>query len=328
LLWVIFKANTKIFPGRIVYHNGFSTREILSADIEGYRAANGYVWITSRVQGAKRIQLFDGVLTDPRTASWFQGLVDLDARDRKEAESQYEADEAHGPTVSERRAKLLRLRKVARALTALTWAVGAWAWLWPQPYRWAVGASAALLPAALAIALLWRNQFAGAIDEDKKDARPSLSTPIVISAIVLMLRAILDVSLLDKLTALVATVIIAVCLTALFLLADRRLFNKKLQAISLFLVCIAYGYGAYAQADVMLDAAAPQSYPTVIVSKYKSSGKTTTYEVRVTPVGPENAIDEVYVGRSFYETLRKGDRICIYVGRGRLGARWYEASRC
>ena len=44
--------------------------------------------------------------------------------------------------------------------------------------------------------------------------------------------------------------------------------------------------------------------------------------------GPEEDISEIDVEPSFYASLHKGDRICVYVGRGRLGARWYEAGRC
>jgi len=328
VLWMAIKANTQIFADRIVYRGGFRSREIRRGDIRGFRVNNGFVRIYSRDPGAKPILLRDSELENEQIAQWFEGLVDLDAVERAEAERALEADESFGRDVAERRARLKRLNRVAVVLNGAAWAIGAWAWLKPQPYIWAVTAAASLPLVALLACFVSGRRFAVAIDTDRSDARPSLGTMPMVAGAALAIRALLDFNILDWQRTLLAATGIAFCLTTALVLADRKLLSKRWQVVAAALIAFAYGCGVFIEADVEMDTAPVQLYPTVVRDRHVSSGKVARYEVSVDPWGPVREASTVYVTRNFYEALNTGDRVCIYMWPGRFGVRWYEAGRC
>ena len=78
----------------------------------------------------------------------------------------------------------------------------------------------------------------------------------------------------------------------------------------------------------MLDNSAIQKFSTFVHGKHVSGGKTTRYELTVDPWGPVGDPDQVQVTREFYDSTKVGQRICVFMGSGRLGARWYDVGNC
>ena len=93
------------------------------------------------------------------------------------------------------------------------------------------------------------------------------------------------------------------------------------------LIMTAYAYGGLVLANTLLDTSKPQMFRTIIVDKHITSGKTTTYELRLEAWGPVPP-GTVSVSRELYESVIPGLIACPLLSRGALGIPWYVVVRC
>jgi hypothetical protein len=87
-------------------------------------------------------------------------------------------------------------------------------------------------------------------------------------------------------------------------------------------------WGGVAEANVLLDGSPPQRHRVAVTGKRVSSGKVTTWKVRLAPFGEVERAVDADVGRTDYDAIRVGDEVCVALHAGRLGARWLDVRRC
>jgi hypothetical protein len=261
---------------------------------------------------------------------WFADLRDLDAEELVAVQEALHTDPWLGATPQERRQFVARLKRLVPYADWTARGLAAWALFYPEPYWLVIALCAALSLAGVGLHLFSRGylriEFA---NEKTKDPRPDIGGLVWLPALMLLLRAMIDFSFVDRAMLVVSSAALsAVAAVALcwHIAAWRRSF---LRVFCVFLCAWTYTYGAVAEADVLFDNNRPVVFPTKVVKlKISRGSKHTSYDVTVEPWGPEHVNDEINVSRSYYAQLHVGDRACIYQGPGWLGIRWYSLGDC
>lgn len=218
-------------------------------------------------------------------------------------------------------------RALAYALDAIGFGIGLWVLMWPAPYNLAILSAMAAFPAALAIKALSHQRLA-ITDARAGDSRPRLQLLFLMPALALAVRALQDINLLDWQSPLLWSLVLAAALAIPLFVGDSDLPKKRFIAAFLLMLTWAYAWGSIAEANVMFDMSLPRVFQTTIRSMHVIRGKSISYHFLVGPWNGRPAGDDVRVPYASYVRHRPGDPICVTLGSGWLGFRYYEARSC
>jgi len=219
-------------------------------------------------------------------------------------------------------------RSVCRLLLVVTIVVLLWSWIDPVPYP---------LPLLLLLALPWVAVWVTAhykgvvvINEKKHDTRPGAGLAFMWPCLLLVPEALSRMHLVEWKRPLMLGLLVAGLLTYAVWQADLALRRQPWSALILFLIALAYGYGATMQTNAMFDRSRTKWYQPVIVSKHISRGSRggSTYHLVLEPWGPQESEDNIRVSQSFYDAKQPGDVVCIGVRDGALNMPWYFVRNC
>jgi hypothetical protein len=205
--------------------------------------------------------------------------------------------------------------------------IGAWGLLLPVPYRLAVLGNMGAFVVALAMKVISRQQLA-ITDAKAGDSRPRIQGLFVMPALVVALRALVDINLLDWQSVLLWALGLAAVLAIPVFANDRQLSKKLFNVIFLPLVTYAFAWGAIAEADFMFDTSPPHVFQTTIRSMHVSHGKSISYHFELASWDGRPAGDSLRVPYALYAGHRPGDQICVVLHDGWLGFRTFEAQPC
>jgi len=90
-----------------------------------------------------------------------------------------------------------------------------------------------------------------------------------------------------------------------------------------FLVGIAYGYGVIVETNARFDRSTGIPYTAIVQNKQISSGRSTTYELELSPWGPKARTNELDVFSSTYKKIQTGQTVQLRLKMGALGVHWY-----
>jgi hypothetical protein len=263
---------------------------------------------------------------DTRFDGWFQPIPDLDAQAAAALETEIRSDPELGSTPEERVARFAQARKIARNATFVAPVLYVWSSIYPQPYLLIIGLLA-LLP-WLPVALMANSPGVYQLTGSAASGRPDLTAALIAPALLFALRAFSDVHILDW-SALMPWVIGgAGLLAASTVWVNRKASPRWGAAIVILLAAGAYGFGAAASADAVLDASAPITYKPAVLRKHVSGGRNRSYELTVDPWGPRKSADDITVPLAVFNQARVGQSICVSVHAGALASAWYRASAC
>ncbi len=119
---------------------------------------------------------------------------------------------------------------------------------------------------------------------------------------------------------------------ALFIAAahgDQELWSdfNRFHLILGSLLCLAYGYATVLQVNCILDRTKPAVYEAKVSAK-KGRWHARGLRLVVGPWGPERGSRSLTVPYAVYRSVVPGDRICMVLRHGALGAEWYTAGTC
>lgn len=263
---------------------------------------------------------------DPVLDAWLAAIPDLDAAERARAEAELLGSAALGADAPAREAALARARWLARGLKGAAIGAAAWGLLLPRPYPLAMAVLAVLPLAGLGLVLTGRGRWA--VEERRNEVRPGVAAPLFLPGFVLMLRGLLDYQVVDVPRLLGWAALGAVALTALLVRGDGALRRRWFVPALIMLLVAPYPWGALGAADVLLDDRPAETYEVAVLHKHVSSGKHTSYDLRLAPWGPVGEEQEVDVGSALYDEVEIGDLVCVQLRPGALGVRWFVVDRC
>lgn len=251
--------------------------------------------------------------------------------DEVEAESQREEilqNEEFGITREARLERLERARKAARYTEWLGWAITAWLFLYPQPYRLSIIAGATYPFFAIGVCYLYRGLILG--DGSKNSGYPSVLATIIMVSIMLALRALLDFNTLDYSNGWILMGAVALAIFILYMIPTNG-FNRdrKASLVTLFLLPIftfAYGFGTTTLANGLGDYSEPTAFSTTVVDKRVSSGKSRTYYLKLKKWGTLKEDEEITVTTDEYDQTNIGDTVNVYQFPGMFRMPWVEVN--
>jgi hypothetical protein len=324
------KAKFIIYKNKIVAEGALSTRELMFDEIKGYRIVDQQIFIESNTTHKKKIKISKYFAGTNEIAEWLsENYNDLDQTQVIEETEDILHNDAFGFTKEQREEKLIRARKTA---TILNWAGGliaGWAIFYPKPYEYAMLASIAF-PIICLAALKYAKGLIR-IDERKGSAYPNIAWAMLSTAIVVCLRAVLNYNIFDHSKMWIPAIVITAVIF-LILISRTTEFNAKKAKDYVALCCLAifmFGYscGAIIILNCMYDKSVPETFNATILDKRTSSGKTTSYYLRLTPWGTQKESDEVSVSKAFYNSVDDNDKVNIYFRKGQFGIPWFVVKK-
>ncbi|MBS1619395.1 MAG: hypothetical protein JST76_12795 [Bacteroidetes bacterium] len=312
----------------LIYCAFIKTKEVSLKDITGYRLDDKYAVVETSDPKVKSMRISIGIKDKEEFLAWLAtNYPDLNAQDYAREEEEIMVDETFGADEEERAVNLARARKVASTLSTIGGGLMLWGFIYPRPYELVLGLSLLLPLVALGFYRVYGGQLR--LTTGEKSAYPSLAGAFA-PALLLLLRALIDFDIWEYKMLFISTALIAL-LAVVVIIADPRKVYKvepSFNALLMGIVAVGllYGYGASVLANCYLDNAPGQTYATEVLDKRISSGKHTTYYLKVAPWGPQLKADEITVDSDFYEGVPVGSQIHVTLKPGRLGAPWYVVS--
>ena len=278
-------------------------------------------------ESGRPMRLDSGYPSDSALDAWIDALPDLDLQERQASEAKLIADPAFGSSPKDRLERLAKARQVAKVANMVTLAAMLWAYVYPHPYQPAILLMALLPWCAVAIVALSRGLIC--FDTLRNDVRPHVALMLMMPALVLGMRALLDINIVDVTRTLEFGFIAGLPLVfAVSLVGQRNQPRPWVLPLLMLVVAVPYGGGLVAMADVMLDHQAPQVFQTQVLRKYISSGKHPQPYLVLAPWGPMITGDRVAVSRAYYAHVKVDTTLCVDLHQGGVGLRWYGAHDC
>jgi hypothetical protein len=258
-------------------------------------------------------------------AAWFDGLDDLDASDFQAALHRISQDEGLGSTPEKRVARILWLRRLSGLLFWLTLVVMMWAVFWPRPFLWAWTALASFPVIAVALDVLTRGGVRYDYRFGPNDARPTLFFQFFFPGLALPGMVLSRWNILDFQALLTDAGVLGSVAALVFAARSETLRRHVWPTVLCAAMLSGYAAGLLSGIDVLFDRAAPTRFP-VHVLEFRRSDRFDY--VKVGPWGPSNSAGEIRIRDHLIHPLQRGDRVCVYLGRGRLDFRWYGLGAC
>lgn len=330
LIVAMLKSKIILTADAIELYEPFKTKHLLRSQIAGWRVIpTQYVStleFTPRDPHAKKLKFALTIKPDAAFDSWLSTLPNLDAQDLEKSRAELDANQELGLTHEQRTERLAAAANYAKYLTWVTWAASAWGWFYPQPYTAAILVLAALPLAAILLGLRTKGVYQ--FDGRRNDARPSLAVPVMTPGFILALRALTDLSFINWKQLLAPLLFVTVAFTVAVASADPVSTRKRWPLLAIFFIAGFYGGGVSALADALLDRSSPQVYQTRVLHKHVSTGRHTTWYLRLAAWGPQAQTSEVGVPRLFYSSVQPGQTICVHYHPGALKIPWYLVAPC
>lgn len=302
-------------------------RTLYLNQIKGWREADREFHIFPHDESLKKIRVSTYFKESSEIRYFLTAhFPNLDIEEAKLEEEGIIKNEAFGSTEETRRLRLEQARKAARYTEWFGWAVALWMFLFPRPYLLSISAGIIYPWIAIGICFLHRGLICG--DGKKNSAHPSVITTFTVVPLMVALRAVLDINMLSYANGWVLMAIIAVVMFILYQIPTGGFsFGTTSKYVNVFLIPIitfVYGFGIVTLTNVLADQSKPTIYPTEVVNKRVSNGKTTTYHLELKKWGDLEEDEEVNVTRSEYETILVGDHVDVYQYSGLFNMPWIE----
>jgi hypothetical protein len=331
LYWVDTLMSVLVLQAeRLEIHELWRVRSIRRQDIETRQVLqlsnSATLVLQLKAPNTRRIKLPIMWQWDSTWVSWFAGIPDADVEAAKSFAAAVSANAALGATPAERLQQLAKARSIARLTIWANAGLVAWAFLYPRPYELLIF----VLIAAPWVAIWIMAQTPGifAFNSPRTSPRPDLTILLITPGFLLTLRAMQDLQILDWPRLMIWAVLIAIVSIGIILWAVTGAREKPGSVALTLLLLLAYGYGAAALGNALLDRSPVMSYTTQIYGKHVTGGRGSTPQMRLGPWGPRATQQDVTVPWNLYRSASVGDRVCVLLRPGAFGIPWYRIAQC
>ncbi|HVZ30284.1 MAG TPA: hypothetical protein VG839_07815 [Asticcacaulis sp.] len=315
------------FADRLEY-TGLLARRIVRKDeiieTRGFQRKYGQLSLTLVLKKRWYVTISDFGKADNDFYQWFGDIPNAEARVKMERDQALLANTVFGRTEEQREKAVNGQIQVINVLGLAAQGAGLWGVFFPRPYTICMAVLGAIPAFALLMALVSGGRWA--LTDDPKSGRISLGNWVIVPIGALFLRAVLDDHVIDWKMPLLYAAVATPALMALVAAIELR-FNPKTAWIFAFLY-FAYAWAGLIHVNYILDNAEPKVTALQVLDKSVSSGKYTTYDLKLPPWGPYTETADYSVSHRLYDRLHKGDKVCVYVYPGRLGWPDYDIDEC
>jgi hypothetical protein len=313
---------------RIQVRTAFGEKSADLSEIEGFRTIttrNGSYQELGLKEGRGSITLSSAFSTDDDFRAFLQQIPDLDQRDRDALLAEISNDAELGATPEERLGALKKAKTISILILLIGLAAGVGVNLAPSSWIKPSAVLLALIPVATWF-LLQRSPLLYAVFKRKVDPRAELSYLTLIPGVALFI-AIRDVHMVSLPSLALVFAIILLVSTAAFYTASHK-SSARGAIIGLLIFSGAYAGGVAGAANALFDRSKATGYTVPVVGGHVSSGRSTTYYLRLAPWGPVTDEKDVSVPSHLYHGMEIGDVVCISLHAGALHAPWFTVASC
>jgi hypothetical protein len=328
----VFYYTLTIHPEKIIVKRLKDNDIIYLKDIKAFkRNKNGYVELIP-IDSTRDLITIEHTFNKQEELLQFFGLtlinLDQEALDLAKQEALSNPDLGVSPPLREE--KLKEVKKPSNYINYAGAAIAFWVMLYPKPYDAAI-LTAMLFPVGVAAIII---VYKGTIKLNAEDEKPypNLSYSATAPGAALALRAFLDFEILSYPTWLWYCLgIVSLTLSTAFLRSTKEINFKAWSDLAAVLylsfMLYMYLYGAYMMMNCEYDSSKPQVFTTLVSDKEISSGKHTSYYLRLEPWGPRIYSENVRVTSTQYEAIAIGDVIHVHLYSGALKSPWFLVSK-
>jgi hypothetical protein len=318
------RSRVVLFPDRISVEELRSTRAFDRNDLLGWRIMPNSppcLVLQPKDKHLRAVKIALMFPLDDFFEEWLDALPSLDIEDEETSNAEILDDQRLGATKAERSQALEKGKKRANIVTGISAAACILAFFYPKPYL-PLMLLLMVLP-WVAVAMVTRSRGLLRMDEYRNDAHPNVAVALLLPGIALMLRAVLDFEVIQSAFAIFLYVAIGSVLSLAAISADPSVRRKSLSVAGICVICMAYGYGATIEIDTLFDQAHGTGYSTIVQEKHISSGKHTTYNLKLGAWGPQKEPSNLEVSKETYEPIQKGDVVLLTLKPGALRVPWF-----
>ncbi|MDH5598776.1 MAG: hypothetical protein OEY34_06620 [Cyclobacteriaceae bacterium] len=298
----------------------FKTKTLEIKNVKGFKQDQNYLYFIPSNTSDKRIKVSSYVGDFDQLVVWADSnLVNIDQVEFVDEKKQILENENFGRTSEEREDRLASALKLTKIVNIISWIVALSTFFYPHYYKIQIIACAALPM----IGYLIYKSSNGLIklDESPNSAHPNLFSTIFIPSAALALRGLLDFTIFDYSNLWKPAGLIFLFFGFLIMIdSSFKLDLKKgmtyLTITGLLLFGSLYAYGFLITTNFIFDKSEPTVYRSVILDKHESSGKTTTYYLKLGEWGPQTEIEDVSVSRDIYDSKVIGDSATVFFNHG------------
>ena len=320
-----FKSRFIIAEDKIISKSTLSNRELRFEEIKGYSIQENNISIEPIDPQQKRIKVSHYVDGNKDILDWLsQSFPDLEVQIAKEEEEGILNDWNHGQTKESREEKLLKAKRKAKILNVVGGAIGAWVFFYPTPYQLSM-----VIAIVFPIIVLLVSKFSDGLirmKENKKSAYPSVVFAFIFPAMALVMRALLDYTILDFSNVWSITILITVVLSLVLLYKQTEFHLQKNNDVFYFIFLVffffGYSYGVVIHLNCYYDNSQPEYFTAEVLDKKISTGKTTSYYLKISPWEKQKETEEIDVDKDLYDRTEAGDEVGIYFRKGNLDIPW------
>lgn len=321
----VYKGRFIIKEDRLVSIGVFKTKELRFEEIKGFTVNEQYIFVEPNTKEQKRIKISQYIGGYHEILTWLTTKYEnLDIKNAQAEEQEILNDENVGWSREIREEKLSNAKKISKIINWLGGISFAWTLFYPKPYDYAV-LSALIIPIIALIAV--KSSGLIRIDQKNGSAYPSIIYALIFPSMGLMARALFDYDIFDYSNVWLKTTLVSVTFIFILLINQKEItFRKKqdfLTISSLIMFLFAYGFGTVIYLNCNLDKSEPEHFTATIIDKRVSTGKHTSYYLKLTAWGKQKEVDEVSVSKGLYKRVEIDNEINIYFRNGKFEIPWY-----
>ncbi len=317
----------------------FRTRSTRKPDIAGRRVRPRYngspatLVLMPSHPGIRQLKIPRMFGTDAVFDAWRADIPDFDAADavriaqeRVRSEAEIADGTALGGTREQRLARLQRARSISMLLNVVAPILYVWCIVYPHPYIPVIASVAALPWLAILLVAVPNSLFRLAAKPG--DAHPNLVQLLLLPGLALTLRAVLDFDVIAWVPAVLPAAVVGIVTFCAAIMGDRGLRARPTAWSVILLPVLAYGFGAALLGNALLDRSASETFATTVTGHHVSSGRHTTWYVRLAPWGPYSDAADASVPRWLYQSVADGQPVCTQLHSGAFAIHWFVVGGC
>lgn len=220
-----------------------------------------------------------------------------------------------GLNKKQRKVNLAKAKKYTKIINTISWIIGISTWLTPIFYNFQI-----MLCASLPIlGLVIHKSSKGLIrlDEAPNSPYPNIHSTLIIPSLILLIRALEDFIILNYSIFLNLFLLISIIFSVAILknLSLKYSLKKTITYVTFLGVLIisgSYTYGIITITNAIFSSNTPVKHKVVILDKRISSGKNTSYYLKLDKWGTHDKIDEISVNKKLYDTKKIGSSINVF----------------
>jgi hypothetical protein len=324
----IYRGKIVLSSDAIIEYRAFRKKKLLFSEIKGFRIQG--VMIVLEPKNRSKSRMVVGNISYTINGSVLATFLTTTFKDLDESDYNMEVSEAFnnpaiGENVEDREQRIKDARKVARFLNIGGLFIFLWLLLYPLfPHFYFLPIILGLLyPLVVMLYFLTHQQIVTLLDSGKKSVHPNLTTALYLAVGGLGLRLILQYHALNAADCVMPTALLAVALALLFvwLLRPSKARTSNLW-VGLFF-CIVYAIAGTGMVNCAFDWSRPTQYKARVLARSITTGKSTTYNLKLSAFGPRKEPEDESVPKSVYYSIKTGDNVTVYVKEGYLNIPWY-----